>query len=628
MKFIQSIFIKKHIADFAAIAGVLIYLLFSIHFASTQRSTIDEGLFLYKGYLFATGAYHPFQDYGPRTSYGPLSYLVPGYIQLWFGPGLLTGRIFTIIIGILALLGLWAAARRLAGSWWASGAVWVTALNPAVIRFYSFGLSQGLVTCLLMWSLFFAMGKNRSNWQTSLSAVLAGLLLLTRQNMAPVLPILLIYIFWQFGRKQGFISAIVGISIVVAGHIIFWPGILAMWTPWLPAILTPFLDAWRLPEGATPALIFQPTWSARFYSLMEGVRFHFVSLVGSIVGLVLWPARKAWKSAAEFRSGVFLAILFFSLLGLHAWAGLGFSAGNNNNAFTFNPYLAFFDYAGLLFAIAVLSNSKRHLPVVNHIMISLLIIFISTYFGYDIFENNSEFLLALRFPRIRNFITTWKLLPGDVPLWGILANKFSLTYETSLWLARVLTGFLSGLLILLIGFTIWSFMKRRMLIPSYSFGAISAAVFMLVGVIMSPTSTLGGGFDQWDCSENVINSYEKVGQHLEEQIPLGSTVYWRGGNAVAVLLYTPGIRIHPAQLDWEWNHWIGGNPDSLARLGYWNEELAASWLENSDIVLTQNAYEQAAGLVIPNYPEYVQVDQTSQGLNCSPDSFLLIYLRR
>src|SRR5512136_3323764 len=150
---------KEGIALVLTLAGAAVYLAFSIHFANTQRSTIDEGLYLYKGYLFAKGIYHPFQVYGPRTEYSPLSYLVPGYIQLWFGPGLLTGRIFAIIVGILALLGLWAAARRLAGLWWAALAVWAVALNPAIIRFYSFGLSQGLVTCLLMSMLFLVIGK-------------------------------------------------------------------------------------------------------------------------------------------------------------------------------------------------------------------------------------------------------------------------------------------------------------------------------------------------------------------------------------------------------------------------------------------------------------------------------------
>src|ERR1035437_3796573 len=119
--------IKTGLALAAALLGAAVYLAFSIHFANTQRPTIDEGLYLYKGYLFAKDIYHPYQDYGPRTEYSPLSYLIPGYIQVWFGPGLQTGRIFAIIVGVLALLGLWASARRLAGSWWAALAVWAVA---------------------------------------------------------------------------------------------------------------------------------------------------------------------------------------------------------------------------------------------------------------------------------------------------------------------------------------------------------------------------------------------------------------------------------------------------------------------------------------------------------------------
>jgi len=610
-----------------ALMGAAVCLAFSIHFANTQRSTIDEGLFLYKGYLFATDAYHPFQDYGPRTQYGPLSYLIPGYIQLWFGPGLRTGRTFAIIVGVLALLGLWAAARRLAGPWWAAAAVWAAALNPAVIRFYSFGLSQGLVACLLMWTLFFALGKNRSAWQTSLSAVLAGLILLTRQNMAPVLPILLVYIFWQFGRKQGLISTLAGVITVIAGHVVFWPGILAMWAPWLPASLTPFLNAWRLPKGITPALNFQPTWLARLYSLLEGFRFHFVSLVGPIVGLVLWPARKAWKSEQQFRSGAFLAVLFFSLLGLHAWAGLGFSEGNNSNAFTFNPYLAFFTYIGLLLTIAVFSNFHKHLSAAKQIIISLLIVFISTGVGYGGYEVTGHILQNVSVPRIRNFFQTWRFLPGNVPLWVLLSNKFDISYDVSRWLLPMLAGILCGFLVLLIGLFIWSCLRRKKVAPFYSWGTIISIVFLLMGAVLSPSLALGGGFNQWECNGNVIKTYEQAGQYLTSVLSPGDLIYWDGGNAIAVLLYTPGKRIHPQQLDWQWNYWLEGDPDTLSRLGHWNFDLAEQWRQDADVIIVQQGYFNSGWQVFLNSDEYSEALRTNEYLNCTPDSSLLVYRR-
>jgi len=616
---------STNIALVLALVGTAVYLAFSIHFANTQRSTIDEGLYLYKGYLFASGEYHPFQENGPRTEYGPLSFLIPGYIQLWFGPGLLTGRTFAIIIGVLALLGLWASARRIAGSWWAAAAVWAAALNPAVIRFYSFGLSQGLVTCLLMWMLFFALARDRSAWQVSLSAMLAGLILLTRQNMAPILPILLAYLFWQFGRKLGFISTLAGIVTVIAGHAFFWPGILEIWVPWLPASFTPFLNWWRIPTGLIPILNFQPNWVTRLYNLLEGFRFHFLSLVGSIIGLVLWPARKTWKSEYQFRSGVFLAVLFFSLLGLHIWAGLGFGGINFGNAFTVNPYIAFFSYSGLLFAISVFSNFQNHLSLVKQILISVLVIFISTCIGYGDFLSISDVLLNIHIPRLRSFFTTGKIMPGIVPLWDLLANKYGIPYDKSRWMVPLLAGFLSGLLVLLIGFAVRAFLKRKKFLHFYSFGAVSAIVFLLAGILLSPSTALGGGFNQWDCNGNVIKTYEQAGKELASVLSPGDLVYWDGGNAVAVLLYIPEIRLQPQELDWQWNYYLNGDPDTLSRLGLWNITLAERWRQDANVIILQNGFNNSDWQAFFDQNDYAGILSSNEFLNCGPDSFLRVY---
>ena len=617
---------KAGIALVFTLIGAVVYLAFSIHFANTQRSTIDEGLYLYKGYLFAKGFYHPFQDYGPRTEYSPLAYLIPGYIQLWFGPSLLTGRIFAIIVGVLALSGLWATARKMAGPWWATMAVWAVALNPAIIRFYSFGLSQGLVTCLLMWMLFLALGRNRSAWQTGLSAVLASLILLTRQNMAPVLPILLVYIFWQFGRKQGLLSTLASGVVVIVGNAIFWPGILMAWAPWLPAGLTPFLDAWRQPEGVTPALNFLPNGVTRLYTLLEGLRFHFVSLVGPIVGLVLWPARKSWKSEQEFRSGVFLAVLFFVLLGLHIWAGLGLGGINYGNAFTVNPYLAFFTYIGCLLTIVVFSNFQNHLSATRQIVLSVFIILISTSVGYGSFLNTGDFLAHIRIPRILSLFTTGRILPG-VPIWDTLANKYGIALNTSQRILPLLAGLFCGSLVLLIGFAVWSFLKHKKVLQSYSFGVITMAVFLLAGIFFSPTVALGGGFDQWDCNMNVIKAYAQTGQFLASNLSPNDLVYWDGMNAVAVLLYVPNIVIFPQQLDDQWNYFHGGDSNALARLGLWNDQLAKLWRDQANVIIIQQvdysdwqSYLDKSG--------FIELQPLKTPLNCEPDTFLRIFIRK
>ena len=65
----------------AGLAGI-VYLVQSVSLAFTQWSVIDEGNYIYKGWLFATGQYVPFQDYGPWTNHMPLSFLIFGYSTL------------------------------------------------------------------------------------------------------------------------------------------------------------------------------------------------------------------------------------------------------------------------------------------------------------------------------------------------------------------------------------------------------------------------------------------------------------------------------------------------------------------------------------------------------------------
>ena len=65
------------IAEVIAFLGGILYLFQAIKFATTQVSILDEGAYLYKGYLFATGQSTPFQDYGAWGNHMPFSFLIP-----------------------------------------------------------------------------------------------------------------------------------------------------------------------------------------------------------------------------------------------------------------------------------------------------------------------------------------------------------------------------------------------------------------------------------------------------------------------------------------------------------------------------------------------------------------------
>lgn len=96
-KLIQNISVRPWLAYlFAVLAGV-IYFFTALDLAHHTTSFLDEGLYTYKGWLFATGKYSLFEYYGLRTNHMPLAFLIPGYVQKWFGPGLRTARYLSLI---------------------------------------------------------------------------------------------------------------------------------------------------------------------------------------------------------------------------------------------------------------------------------------------------------------------------------------------------------------------------------------------------------------------------------------------------------------------------------------------------------------------------------------------------
>jgi hypothetical protein len=615
------------LAHVLAAAGAGVYLAQSIAYAITQKSMLDEGFYLYKGLLFASGVYRPFQDYGPWTHKAPLAYLIPGYVQAWFGPGLLTGRVFAVFVSLLGLLGLWLLARRLGGSGWAAAAVWAMALNPAILKYYAVASVEGLVACLLIWSLYLALGEGRPAWQLVLSGVLAAALGMTRQNMMPILLLLLLYIGWQHGWRRAGWAAVAGLGVLLIVHLLYWPGILRMWAAALPPALTPFLDPWRPPRGLSAAWVIQPEFLQQVASLFSGFRFHFTALTGGLLALLFWPPRHAWASESQRRTAVFLAVLFVVLTALHLWLGIGSSESNNYNVWGFKSYLAFFVPIGLLVVIVLVPTWRRSYPAWRQALAILLILLLATGIGYSSYETFAFYLTDLPVPRVKDFFQTWHFLPGTVPFYVFVANKFGIEYPLEAWFDPTLSGALIGLLVVVAALTIW-LARRRKAATSYSFGVTALGVFLLTGTLLAPTRLLGGDYREYDCGMDVIAAYETTGPYLASLLPPDSLVYWEGGNAEAILLYLPGIRIFPPQLDANWSFWHGGDDDALARYGYWNDSLMRQWRQAADVFLIQQ------NLLTPEWQEFLSASRYEElpsnqvPLGCAPDTYLRIFRRK
>jgi hypothetical protein len=593
-RFDLEIFKSKWFANFLALVGGGVYAIQSWVFAHTQQSILDEGAYLVKGLLFASRQYQPFQEYGPWTNHMPLSYLIPGYVQLLFGSGLRTGRYLAVFLALLLLLGVWVISKRLGGPYWAAAIVGMLALNPAVIKIYSIVASQGLVAGMLVWVLVFVLGPNRSGWQIILGAVLASLIPLTRVNMTPVFPLVLAYIFWEHGRRWGGWAILASGTIFISGLIPYWPNILTLWVKWFPAGLTPFFDPWRPVGVGSPQWQPQIDFLTRLVSFVEGLRFHFLPLMGVVVVLLFWPRHNHWKKTSSFRTTIFILSTFALLWSMHAWASLG----KSYCVFCYSAYLSFFSFLGLLLVPVTFPYWEIDLSRWRKWFISILIFSTPIFIGVSLAHHFSGTLITD--PFVRRLIRTpiprldgFRIIPGTIELWGFLENKFDWDYvAVQLGTRKFLASVCAATLGLLVSCLVWwgaTFLSKQSSNTNKKY-VTALLVALIIGVFLSPTKVLGGGRNTYDCNTDVIRSYEQVGAELAAQIPPGALVYWRGGLSTVPLLYLDDFKIFPPQLNNDYSFRDGGNPDTLVKYGFWNAALAQEWVQAADVVLIEGRF--------------------------------------
>ncbi len=411
------------------ILGLIVYVAQSWYFANSVYSIGDEGSYLYKGYMFAKGVYHPFQEYGFWTNKSPLAFLIPGYIQLWFGPGLAVARYFAILVSLLMLTGVWITAHRLGGKGWAALVVWAFALADTQISTYSQALSQGLVACMMAWLFVFALGEERALWQLIVGAALSSLIVMTRQNMAIVPVLFVIYVYWQHGKKAGGWALVTSSFVLIGFHILYWPGIFQLWTPWLPRSLTPFLDYFRNSSTLSPGGLGDVSMISRVQSFVTGIRDHFFIMFGAVSALILWPAKKSWKSIGQFKMAVALGVMYFTLFFMHFLASLLTSYC----VYCYSAYQMFYNTAGFFFILVVLLNSKGDTKIQRSLLIVSSIFFMGC-LGLYYYRRWYEWLLNnVHLLRINKIFSAGKF--STVSLGDMLTYALALPLETQKRLA-------------------------------------------------------------------------------------------------------------------------------------------------------------------------------------------------
>jgi len=597
-------------------------------YAHSQDSILDDGLYMLKGFLFATGEYAPFEDFGPWTNKMPLSFLIPGYVQKIFGPGLRVGRYYAIGVALIYIVGVWIIARRLGGKWGGAGALAIITLNPAPLKLYGMALSEGLIAAMLVWVLVLVLGQDRPLWQLVLGGFFAGLMPITRLNMTPVLPFVLGYIFWDHGLMAGICSTLASMLSFLGGHALFWPDIMRLWTPWFPEGLTPFLDRWRPDFGnAQSVRDINRTFRERYLSFFEGLRYHFPAIMGVITSWILWP--EEWENRSQFRVTVFLSSLFTVLLILHGYASLG----KDFNVFAFSVYLSFFEVLGILTIVNTISLWKKSQPKWKFVITLVFIILISLGVFYSYAGTNTALgkqiglLLSKRSLHWKDgkiTFTPWKI-------WEVFKGRLGWSYPTSVTIFSILA--LVGMEFFILGIIM---VIRKQNLPNDKISEFTYTLitsFLYLSILISPTKILGGEMHNFSCHADVISEHEKAAERISNYVLGDDNVFWLGMNTQSVLLDLMGkreISIYPQQLNAKYSYRVGGDEESLAQYGFWNETLMEKWLKEADVLLIEKEalvdwYENFG--MRQNIQDFERVDSISQ-IGCFGEKAITIYRRK
>jgi hypothetical protein len=338
-----------------------------------------------------------------------------------------------------------------------------------------------------------------------------------------------------------------------------------------------------------------------------------VPLAGGVLSFLFWPRPLYWKRDENFRMALFLFLLFWGLFFMHAIA----SVGQEYCVFCLTPYTAFFNTAGILFIVVSMKSwdwNSSSWKVFVPMTVFLLAVF--TAVGFSAFEDIGSALLKLPVPRMREM----RILPGFVTLFDILSGKFQINYNTAMKYASAAFGFGIGALLLAVVCFVW-FRARP---SSVGVAPFTVSAILLLSMILSPVAH--GSAAGLDCSSDVIADNKRIGDHLRQIIPAGSSVYWDGGLSAAPLLYLPGVKLFPAQINSAYSFISNGDTAELYRFGFWNEEMRDEWKATADFFLIEEKrYDDWKAFFVPG--RFDEFAPSPVGTSCLKDTRLRIFRR-
>jgi len=617
MKYIKEIRENKFIYWIILTAICLLFFYQAFSLAHQLPSRVDEGSFLIKGYLFISGKYKLFEDYGPWTNNMPLAYFIPGVPQFLFGPGLKVGRYFAIFLTFTTLIGFWVLIDRLRGRWWALAAVLALSINPSWIGMNVQAVSQGIVACLVTWALVFLLGDERKIWHIGAAAFLSAMATLTRQNMVFLLPFVVLYAWWRYGLKEGVVAFLFSFLPFAAVHGLYYPKIMNLWYPWFPDSIKGIFNIEVIKGGGSQVWLPDGDLIDRTSSFFIAVKSHFISLVGVCLAFPLVSKKTNWRSESEWKMLFSLLTLFSIFFGLHAWASLT----KNYCIFCFPNYVAFFIPLGTIISVLTISNlTEKKLSIPTPYLVGLVLILMPGIF-FGSLETVGRWVMQLPVPRIKD----GRIVGGVTQVWELVRNRFDLLYEQQILIVPPVFGLVIAVSIIIILFIGYKIINRK---HKIKFGIVLSVGIYIFSIFLTPTYLLGKFPYENACNGDVIGAYEKAGDQLQSRIPEGSSIYWGAGSLVTPMLYILDAEIQPLQLNGVYPKRIGGDRDLLEKNGYYNAESQEVWRSSSEFILllSRNMGDFWKNYLDPSlFDEYDSTDPIDP---CEPNSSIQIFRRK
>ncbi|MBI5065261.1 glycosyltransferase family 39 protein [Candidatus Woesearchaeota archaeon] len=187
---------KENLAFYLMLSFVfLIFLSLSIIYAFILNTDHDEVEFFYSSYRLYEGGERIHLDTFSRIP--QVIYYVYGPVFYFFGPRILYGRLFSVLLSCFVLFFTYEIIKELTKSkWFGLLSLFILTSTNFILQIFSSGLSLALPNLFIVFSLYCII-KFRNPFNYYFSCLVMTIAVLTRQNLVLLFLVLLVYVLFE-----------------------------------------------------------------------------------------------------------------------------------------------------------------------------------------------------------------------------------------------------------------------------------------------------------------------------------------------------------------------------------------------------------------------------------------------